>query len=60
MNKLCCLLPVYKNDNPNYFKLSIESILNQSHKSDLYVLCDGPLTIELENILNFIIINYIF
>ena len=42
------LTSVYKNDNPEYLKQSIDSMLNQSVKTDDYVIIkDGVLTNEL-------------
>lgn len=53
MNKIAILLPIYYNDNPNYVKESIESILNQSYPNfQLIILIDGPLTNALNNTLN--------
>ena len=37
------LLTVYKSDNPEYFKLSLESMVNQTVASnDIVVVKDGP------------------
>ena len=45
------LMSVYYKENPVWFKESIESILNQTVKTNDFVLIeDGPLTEELENI----------
>ena len=47
------LLPVYHKDNKEYLTLSIESMLNQTVKSDDFVIVkDGPLTKELEELIN--------
>lgn len=47
------LLPVYHKDNKEYLTLSIESMLNQTVKSDDFVIVkDGPLTAELDELLN--------
>lgn len=47
------LLPVYHKDNKEYLTLSIESMLNQTVKSDDFVIVkDGPLTEELDELLN--------
>ena len=46
------LQSVYKSDNPEYLRLSIESMLLQTVPSDDYVIVeDGPLTEELENVI---------
>ena len=42
------LMAVYKNDNPEYLKISIDSMLNQTIKPNEFVLVeDGELTDEL-------------
>lgn len=47
------LLTVYKSDNPEFFKLSLESMVNQTVKSnDIVVVCDGPISSELQNIID--------
>lgn len=47
------LLPVYYKDKKEYLALSIESMLNQTVKSDDFVIVkDGPLTEELDELLN--------
>ncbi|WP_418454660.1 glycosyltransferase family 2 protein [Allofournierella sp.] len=46
------LMSVYEKENPEYFRQSVESILNQTLPSDNFVLvCDGPLTPALESVL---------
>ena len=46
------LQSVYKSDNPEYLRLSIESMLLQTVPSDDYVIVeDGPLPQELENVI---------
>jgi glycosyltransferase involved in cell wall biosynthesis len=43
-------LSVYKNDNPDYFKIAMDSILNQTMPPDEIVLTiDGPIPVELNN-----------
>lgn len=47
-------MTVYRGDNPSYVKTSIESILNQTHSSDDFVIVeDGPLPEELESLVFF-------
>jgi len=47
------LLTVYKSDNPDYFKLSLYSMLNQTLKAtDIVVVCDGPITDELQKVID--------
>lgn len=42
-NKISVILPVYKNDKPEYVKKSIESILNQTYRFiELNIGVDGP------------------
>ncbi len=46
-------MSVYKKDNPLFLKEAIESIINQTFPSnDIVIIKDGPLTNELENVLN--------
>lgn len=43
MKCLAIILPVYKNDKPDYLKLAVESILCQTHKDfRLFIGVDGP------------------
>lgn len=52
MQNYSVLMTMYKNDNPEYAKLAIESMLNQTIKTNDFVLvCDGPLTLELEQLI---------
>lgn len=42
-NPVAVILPVYKNDNPSWFKLAIDSILEQTYDNyHIYVGVDGP------------------
>lgn len=48
------LMSVYHKEHPEYLKQAIESMLNQTIKSnDFVIVCDGPLTDELYKILDF-------
>ena len=49
MEKIAILLPVYKNDNPDFFKQSLNSMLTQTYK-DVHVLIgvDGPIEGKLD------------
>lgn len=48
------ILPVYKNDKPDYLVQSIESIINQTYKSiELIIGVDGPIGEDLEKVLDF-------
>ena len=51
--KFSVLMSVYKNDNPQFLKLALESIFdNQVLKPDeIVIVFDGPLTAELESVL---------
>lgn len=54
MSNYSILMSVYKKENPEYLKLSIESMLNQTVPSDDFVIVeDGPLTDELYGVLNY-------
>lgn len=51
--KVSVLLPVYKNDRPEYFKKSIESILKQENCNlHIFVGVDGPVGDELLSVMN--------
>lgn len=46
-------MSVYKNDNPEWLRSAIESILNQTIKTDDFVIvCDGPLTRKLMGVIS--------
>lgn len=46
------LLTVYKTDNPESFRLSLESMLNQTIPSnDVVIVKDGPVPIEIEEVI---------
>ena len=50
--KYSVLMPLYKKDNPDWFKVSLDSILNQTvAPSEIVIICDGPLTNELDGVL---------
>lgn len=47
------VMSVYKNDNPNYLKSALNSIIEQTlPPSELIIISDGPLTIELDEVIN--------
>ena len=53
------LMSVYSGENPDFFRASVESILDQTYPPDDFVLvCDGTLTHELENAVRFYEENY--
>ena len=46
------LMSVYKSENPSYFQVALESVINQSLMPDEIVLIqDGPLTPELYEVI---------
>lgn len=46
------LLTVYKSDDPEYFRLSLESMVKQTIPSnDIVIVKDGPVPAEIENII---------
>ena len=50
--KYSVLMSVYTKENPVFFKLSIESMINQSLTPDeIVIVKDGPITKELEKII---------
>lgn len=51
--KYSVLMTVYCKDNPEYFALAIDSMINQTLKPDEIVLVkDGPITKELQNVID--------
>ena len=51
--KFSVIMPVYIKENPNFFYKAIESIINQTLKPEQIVIVkDGPLTSDLENVIN--------
>ncbi|SDP89185.1 Glycosyl transferase family 2 [Eubacterium maltosivorans] len=47
------LISVYKNDNPKYFKLALESIINQTVKpGEIVLVIDGPVSQSILQIIN--------
>lgn len=47
------LLPVYERDHPEWFRLAIDSLLNQTNVSDdIVIVVDGPVGDSLEGVLN--------
>ena len=48
-NKYSVLMSVYKNDDPDFLKIALESIYDkQTHKpNEVVVVCDGPLIEQL-------------
>lgn len=52
-DKYSVLQTVYKSDNPEYLRLSLESMMNQSEMPDELVLVkDGPITEELQKVID--------
>ncbi len=50
--KFSVLISVYKGDNPAWLRQALESIFTQTKKPDeIVVVCDGPLTKKLEEVL---------
>ena len=57
--KYSVLMTVYKKDNPEYFKKSILSILNQTViTNDFVIVKDGPITQELQEVIDCFDIEY--
>lgn len=59
MGSYSILMSVYAGENPVYFKLCIQSIVNQTVLADeIVIVCDGPLTEELDNVLDCFVCEY--
>lgn len=53
--KYSVLLPLYKNDNPEWLKLAIDSMLNQTiPPNEFVVVVDGPIPDTLKNMVEVI------
>lgn len=51
--KISVLMSVYKNDNPEWVALSIDSVLNQTlPPSEVLIIVDGPVPEEITRVLN--------
>lgn len=52
MGEIAVLLPVYKNDNPSFFLLALNSVLSQTYTSyKIFIGVDGPVEGELADVL---------
>lgn len=52
MQNYSVLMTVYGDENPNHFEIAVNSMLNQTVKpNDFVIVCDGPISDELENII---------
>lgn len=52
LNKYSVLMTVYKKDNPLYFKMALDSMINQTLKPDeIIIVKDGEITNELEDVI---------
>lgn len=59
MDKYSVLMSVYCKEKAEYFRGAIESMLTQTVPPDEFVIvCDGPLTKELDNVINEYIAKY--
>lgn len=59
MEKYSVLMSLYIKENPEYLKQSLDSMINQTIKPDQIVMVyDGPLTVELYNVMNDYIKKY--
>ena len=56
-SKISVLMSVYKKENPEYLRASLESILVQTRTADEILLIeDGPLTQELYQVYSIVVI----
>lgn len=54
MEKYSVLMTVYTKDNPEYFSLALESMINQTYKPDEIVLVkDGPIVDTLQEVIDY-------
>ena len=53
MAEFSVLMSVYQKDNPIWLKEALDSVLTQTVKpKEIVVVCDGPLTKEIEDVLS--------
>lgn len=53
MNKIACIISVYRNDGLEYLKAALESLYAQTYSNiDIYVQCDGVLPSKLDKYLD--------
>ena len=53
VSKFSVLMTVYKSDNPNYFKISLNSILNQTaFPTEIVIVKDGQVPQTIQNVIN--------
>ncbi len=58
--KYSVLMSVYIKENPEWFKISLESILNQTASpSEIIIVKDGPLTEELDLVIHYFVNKYV-
>ena len=50
-NKYCALCSIYGGDDPGYFRLALESVVNQTAKIPIYIVVDGPISAEYRAVL---------
>lgn len=51
-NRFSVSMSVYKNDNPNHFKIAVESVFNQTLvPNEIVLVVDGPVCQEISNII---------
>ncbi|PVX46596.1 glycosyl transferase family 2 [Flavobacterium sp. 103] len=59
MSKFSVLMSIYFKENPNYFRQSLESIFKQTLlPNEIVLIKDGPLTLELNSVINEYQYNY--
>ena len=60
MEKISVLMSVYRKENPEYLKKSIDSLLKQTlDPNEIVIIKDGPLTSELNHVLNNYLKDYL-
>lgn len=53
MEKYSVLMTVYKNDNPEYFQLALDSMINQIYQPDeIVIVKDGQITEDLQRVID--------
>lgn len=57
--KFSVLISIYYKENPEWFHMALESVMNQSIlPNEIVIVKDGPLTVELDEVIEFFVKKY--
>ncbi|CZZ94013.1 hypothetical protein [Enterobacter hormaechei] len=49
--KLAVIMSIYKSDDPEAFKVSLDSLINQTYPCDIFLYQDGEIPSQLNDVL---------